>query len=138
VTPPPDPGGVRPAILLRREVVVKKLIAAVCLLTGTCWLLFFPPRPAAAKNGPEPDRERRLAWWREARFGMMISWGLYAVPAGVWKNKTHPDNYAEWIMFDEKIPVKEYERLAGEFDPVKFDARAWANTTTASACTSRP
>jgi alpha-L-fucosidase len=112
--------------LLRREVIVKKLIIAVCLLIGTCWCLFSQPRSAAAKNDPEPAREQRLAWWREARFGMMITWGLYAVPAGVWKNKTHPDNYAEWIMFDEKIPVKEYERLAGEFNPVKFDARAWA------------
>jgi alpha-L-fucosidase len=86
-----------------------------------------PPGSAAtASQGPAPTREQRLAWFREAKFGMMISWGLYAIPAGVWKGKTHPDNYAEWIMFDEKIPVAEYSRLAAEFNPVAFDAAAWA------------
>jgi len=50
---------------------------------------------------------------------------LYAIPAGVWKKNVHPEGYSEWIMFDEKIPVKEYARLAGEFNPVKFDAKAW-------------
>jgi alpha-L-fucosidase len=105
----------------------KKLFIAACLLTALGGSLFAPGIQAtSAGKGVEPTREQRLAWWREARFGMMITWGLYAVPAGVWKNKTHPNNYAEWIMFDEKIPVKEYERLAGEFNPVKFDARAWA------------
>jgi len=105
---------------------MKKLIIAACLAIGWGGPAISPASVSAMPQGPGPTREQRIAWWREARFGMMISWGLYAVPAGVWKNKTHPDNYAEWIMFDEKIPVKEYERLAGEFNPVKFDARAWA------------
>ncbi len=80
---------------------------------------------AAVLQDSNPAREKRLAWFGEAKFGMMISWGLYAIPAGVWKGKSHPDNYAEWIMFDEKIPVAEYSRLAAEFNPVKFDASAW-------------
>jgi alpha-L-fucosidase len=105
---------------------MKKLIIAACLTIVWIGSAFSPASVSALPQGPGPTREQRIAWWREARFGMMISWGLYAVPAGTWKNKTHPDNYAEWIMFDEKIPVKEYERLAGEFNPVKFDARAWA------------
>ena len=41
---------------------------------------------------------------------MFIHWGLYAIPAGVWKDKVQPTGYSEWIMFDEKIPAKEYER----------------------------
>ncbi len=82
----------------------------------------------AAASVPEPEltREERIKWWREARFGMFIHWGLYSIPAGVWKDKVHPTGYSEWIMFDEKIPAKEYELLAGRFNPVKFDARAWA------------
>jgi alpha-L-fucosidase len=77
---------------------------------------------------PEPGltREQRIQWWREARFGMFIHWGLYAIPAGVWKDKVHATGYSEWIMFEEKIPVKEYAQLAGKFNPVQFDAAAWA------------
>ena len=57
---------------------------------------------------------------------MFIHWGLYAIPAGVWKDKVHATGYSEWIMFEEKIPVKEYAQLAGKFNPVQFDAAAWA------------
>jgi alpha-L-fucosidase len=84
---------------------------------------------AEDRTGQEPEagltREQRNAWWREARFGMFIHWGLYAIPAGVWKNNVHAEGYSEWIMFAEKIPVKEYELLAERFNPVKFDAKAW-------------
>ena len=62
-----------------------------------------------------------LKWWREARFGLFIHWGLYAVPAGTWKGKKIP-NIGEWIMLTAKIPNPEYEALAKEFNPVKFDA----------------
>ena len=74
----------------------------------------------------EAAREQRIKWWREARFGMFIHWGLYSIPAGTWQDHVHAAGYSEWIMFDEKIPAKEYALLAGKFNPVKFDARAWA------------
>ena len=57
---------------------------------------------------------------------MFIHWGLYAIPGGTWKDKVHNDGYSEWLMFDENIPVREYEKLAGKFNPVKFDAQDWA------------
>jgi alpha-L-fucosidase len=66
----------------------------------------------------------RLAWWREARFGLFIHWGLYAVPAGMWKGKKIP-GIGEWIMNRAKIPVPVYEKLAKKFNPVRFNARAW-------------
>ncbi len=68
--------------------------------------------------------EERMAWWREARFGLFIHWGLYAIPAGEWKGEKIP-SISEWIMLNAKIPVKEYEKLAGEFNPVKFNADEW-------------
>jgi alpha-L-fucosidase len=71
------------------------------------------------------DRDARLAWWREARFGMFIHWGLYALPAGEWKGKP-VSGIGEWIMFKERIPIAEYEELAAQFNPVQFDAEAWA------------
>jgi len=87
-----------------------------------------PPNGNAALAGwsetPE-QRDTRIRWWRDARFGMFIHWGLYSIPAGVWKDTVHEAGYSEWIMFGEKIPVKEYERLAEKFNPVKFDAKAW-------------
>ncbi|MBS7609844.1 alpha-L-fucosidase [Candidatus Bathyarchaeota archaeon] len=66
----------------------------------------------------------RMAWWREARFGMFIHWGLYAIPAGVWEGRCIP-GIGEWIMYNARIPVKEYEKLAKRFNPFKFDAKEW-------------
>jgi len=68
--------------------------------------------------------EDRMAWWREARFGMFIHWGLYSVPAGVWKGRCIP-GIGEWIMHRARIPVREYEKLAKRFNPVKFNADEW-------------
>ena len=67
-----------------------------------------------------------LGWWREARFGMFIHWGLYAIPAGVWKGEP-VDGIGEWIMFRRRIPRAEYEPLARQFNPVRFDAKAWVD-----------
>ena len=77
--------------------------------------------PAAAKETKE-QRDARMRWWREAKFGLFIHWGLYAVPAGEWGGQK---NYGEWIMCNCKIPVKEYAKLATQFNPVKFNAKAW-------------
>ena len=66
-------------------------------------------------------KQKRLQWFRDARFGMMIHWGLYSVPAGEWKGKLIP-GLGEWIMNRAKIPVVEYEQLANQFNPVKFNA----------------
>jgi alpha-L-fucosidase len=69
----------------------------------------------------------RLAWWREDRFGMFIHWGLYAVPAGEWKGQPVP-GIGEWIMRKGKIPVREYEQLAKQFNPARFDAEEWVRS----------
>ena len=66
-----------------------------------------------------------MQWWREARFGMFIHWGVYAVPAGTYKGK-HIDGIGEWIMRQAEIPVTEYRAFARQFNPVKYDPEAWA------------
>jgi alpha-L-fucosidase len=71
-----------------------------------------------------PSKKQRLQWWEEARFGLFIHWGLYAVPAGRWKGKTMK-GIGEWIMHWFQIPVKEYEKFAPRFNPVRFDAGKW-------------
>ena len=66
-----------------------------------------------------------LAWWREARFGMFIHWGLYAVPAGIYRGRRFPE-IGEWIMSGMRIPLAEYRKFAAQLNPVRFDADAWA------------
>ncbi len=73
---------------------------------------------------PEARTDPRLDWWREAKFGMFIHWGLYAIPAGRWKGQEIP-GIGEWIMYNAEIPVNEYEQLAKRFSPVNFDAAEW-------------
>jgi alpha-L-fucosidase len=76
-----------------------------------------PAAGAAAKPaaGPPPDHDRRIAWWREAKFGMFIHWGLYSQLGR-----------QEWVMSIEDIPVEEYEKLAKTFKPKPNAARDWA------------
>ena len=68
---------------------------------------------------------KRLKWWLDARFGMFIHWGIYAVAEGLWKGRYYERRPGEWVMHSAKIPVKEYTRLAEQFNPVKFDADEW-------------
>jgi len=71
------------------------------------------------------NAEERLKWWHEVRFGMFIHWGLYASLAGEWKGKKIK-GIGEWIMRNAKISIDDYEPLAEGFNPVKFNAEAWA------------
>ncbi len=70
------------------------------------------------------QRDARMKWWREARFGMFIHWGIYSVPAGVW-NGRDVGGAGEWIMNSAKIPVADYAKFAAQFNPVNFDADRW-------------
>lgn len=74
------------------------------------------------------SRDERMKWWREARFGMFIHWGVYAQWAGVYQGHEQLRGGAEWIMNRFKIPVAEYQEKAKEFNPVKFDAEEWVRT----------
>jgi len=79
------------------------------------WLVFQPFVACAETNaGPV-----RLAWFREAKFGLFIHWGLYSVPAGQWGRKT---TYHEWIQLQTGMPNSDYEKLADAFNPKEFDA----------------
>lgn len=77
------------------------------------------PGLAKAQNADE-----RTQWFREAKFGMFIHWGIYAEAAGQWDGNNYYGN-GEWIMYRAKIKTTEYEKLAGRFNPVKFNAEEW-------------
>jgi alpha-L-fucosidase len=70
------------------------------------------------------QRDERMQWWRQARFGMFIHWGVYSIPAGTYKGK-QISGIGEWIMEHGDIPVAEYEKYAKQFNPVKFNADQW-------------
>jgi alpha-L-fucosidase len=61
------------------------------------------------------EKIERMQWWTEARFGMFIHWGLYALPA------RH-----EWVMSNEKMSKKTYEKYANYFDPDLYNPTQWA------------
>ena len=77
------------------------------------------PEWTTSIGGPSATAADRMAWWREARFGMFIHFGLYSVLGGEWGGKT---NYGEWIRNNAKIPIDEYEKMLGRFNPVEFNA----------------
>lgn len=79
------------------------------------------PVPAIQDTEIAAQRDQRMAWWRDARFGMFIHWGLYSIPAGTWDGKEIP-SIGEWIMNRASIPVADYKALAGQFNPVAFNA----------------
>ena len=75
-------------------------------------------------NETKEERAARMAWWHEARFGMFIHWGVYAVPAGTYDGK-QVAGIGEWIMNRGKIPVAVYREYAKQFTAAKYDADAW-------------
>jgi alpha-L-fucosidase len=82
-----------------------------------------PALPAVVRNETPEQQEARLRWFREARFGLFIHWGVYAVPAGFWQGRPVS---AEWIMNRGKIPVAAYKAFAQQFTAAKYDPQAWA------------
>jgi alpha-L-fucosidase len=66
----------------------------------------------------------KMEWWKDARFGLFIHWGIYSVPAGTYQGRKIP-NIGEWIMNQAKIPVNEYAKYAEKFNPVDFNAEEW-------------
>jgi alpha-L-fucosidase len=82
---------------------------------------------SAAPSAETPEQhEARLKWFKEARFGMFIHWGVYAVPAGVYQGKDIP-GIGEWILKNGKIPLGTYRNYAKDFTAANYDPQAWAD-----------
>jgi len=99
------------------------LLGAIALSLG----LAAPAASAEVVGRPNEtpeQRDARMKWWREARFGLFIHWGVYAVPAGTY-NGQQIGGIGEWIMNRGKIPVAEYKAFARQFNPVRYDPDAW-------------
>lgn len=110
-------------------VIVKVWLILIFASAGRLVTLAEPVKRACNPESPrltEPplSPDARKAWWREARFGMFIHWGLYAEAGGVWEGRAVP-GLGEWLMHRERVPVAGYAALAGRFQPAGFDAAAW-------------
>jgi alpha-L-fucosidase len=97
---------------MKRFFLAALLMAAA--MTGFCQT----NAPAAAPEAA-PDK---MDWFRDAKFGMFIHWGIYTELAGIYGDKT---DGGEWMMSSKKIPIAEYSALAAQFNPVRFDANDW-------------
>ncbi|MBM3991165.1 MAG: hypothetical protein FJ298_09170 [Planctomycetes bacterium] len=83
--------------------------------------------PAAILAQWSADRDARMAWWREARFGMFVHFGLYSPAGGEWDGKVYPQHYAEWIQHWAGVPCAEYARqMKPRFQPAPGFAEQWA------------
>jgi alpha-L-fucosidase len=82
-----------------------------------------PAYPAVVKDETPAEHEARLRWYREARFGIFIHWGVYAALAGSWQGRPVT---AEWIMNRAKISVADYTAQAKNFTAAQYDPQAWA------------
>lgn len=73
------------------------------------------------------QHDERMAWFRDARFGMFIHWGLYAQAGGEWKGQFVPpiNGCQEWIMCKGRIPIADYATLAKDFNPKNYDPEKW-------------
>ena len=91
---------------------MKRLMLSVLLMAASL-------TGGAQTPAPTPDK---MEWFREAKFGMFIHWGIYTELAGIYGDKT---DGGEWMMSSKKIPIAEYSALASHFNPVRFDAADW-------------
>ncbi len=107
---------------MRTPLPVACFIASLSLCRAVETPKEYPVPPAYADSAEKKDA--RMAWFREARFGMFIHWGLYSQLAGEWRDK-HVTGGAEWIQKYLAIPSSQYSPLVKTFTGAQFDADAW-------------
>ena len=90
---------------------IAAFVAYGCSTKSTCTEDPVPPVPALTQLPPPlpapASHDEKMAWFREAKFGLFIHWGLYCIPAGDWNGKRVP-GIGEWIMHNAPIPVTQY------------------------------
>ncbi len=95
---------------------MKKLTFAILIfILGTATIVLAQEKPSQSYTEAYNKLMKRTQWWREARFGMFIHFGAYAVPAR-----------GEWIKSNERLTTEKYQQYVDEFNPVDFDAKKWA------------
>ncbi|VGO18168.1 alpha-L-fucosidase [Pontiella sulfatireligans] len=105
--------------------VIRCVLMCLFPLTGFSEVQTEAAGNAATVHHVERDNDERLAWWREAKFGLFVHWGVYVVLAGEYQGETVP-GIGEWIQYKKQIPKQEYLKdYAGKFNPTEFNANAF-------------
>ena len=104
---------------------MKKITFAFLIIIG---IILLPncsgSKKKVVKKESQTTQTDKMQWWKDAKFGMFIHWGVYSVPAGIYKGHKIK-GIGEWIMNKAKIPVVEYKEYAKSFNPVKYDPASW-------------
>ena len=95
-----------------------QVCALACFAAAGVWASDASPVPTETAQ----QKAARMRWWSDARFGMFIHWGLYAVPAGEWNGRR---DLTEWFMDQTGMPRAEYEQFAKQFNPTRYDPDEW-------------
>ncbi len=96
---------------MRRPVLISKIIVGLVILIVMTSVTSAQQKTTISYEAAAA----RIAWWRDAKFGLFMHWGVYSIPGR-----------GEWVQWNEQIPVDEYAKLADQFKPDKFDPDAWA------------
>src|SRR5207253_679341 len=99
-----------------QEIRMRLVVMLLIVLCSSIAFAQDEPKPQGLPGETKEHRDARMQWWRDARFGMFIHWGIYSVPAGTYKGQ-QTKHIGEWIMHDMKIPVEEYAEYAKQFNP---------------------
>ena len=115
-----------------RAIHVACFVMVLCSMAGSTYAQQSAPDRLNESPG---QRDARMAWWRQARFGMFVHWGLYAIPAGEWDGKTWTKGGMEWIQRRANVPADVYaQRLLPQFKPKPDFATDWAALAAAAGC----
>lgn len=104
---------------MKKLLALSRVTLLAVLFCALCSAAVASEPPAKSKTN-----EDRLTWFREAKYGLFIHWGLYSIPGGFWKGRRYP-GFGEWLMSHAQIPVSEYARLAENWNPAKYDPEGW-------------
>lgn len=96
-----------------------------------CWILAALAATPAVRAETPAEFDARMRWWRDARFGMFVYWGCYSVAAGVHQGKEY-SWWGEKILYQSKMPLADYKKLAEAFNPTKFNADDWVRLARAA------
>lgn len=102
-----------------------RITVAILIVFSISSLSLFGAQSELYRNKSAAEKNQRMEWWRNTRFGMFIHWGLYAFPAGSWEGR-ESKGYAEWIRHNARIPREDYDKLVERFNPVEFNTDEWA------------
>ena len=99
-------------------------------------LLALLMQTSCTQTKEEPQsQDEKMEWWRDARFGMFVHWGLYSIAAGEWDGVVNDGYGQEWIQYHKGIPTAEYERvLRPQFQPKADFASEWAKLAKEAGC----